>query len=168
MSTTTLNNNLLENKVKKITPRYRTEIGKYIVRRTSNCIECGKCIEVCPYGVHGKSEGSILFKYPKDYLCIGEKCQLTDHYCIDKCPANALRLEVNPIYEHLGDYRWTADLILSCWYQAETGNVPENILEYKTGNSGGGFDKLRFKFPDTPPKTVSKGSNFNKNSFEQA
>lgn len=49
----------------------------------------------------------------------------------------------------LGDSRWTADLILSTWVQAETGKVPENGLEYRTGDSGGGFDLLDFKFlPD--------------------
>jgi glutamate synthase domain-containing protein 2 len=49
----------------------------------------------------------------------------------------------------LGDYRWTADLILSTWVQAETGRVPENGLEYRTGASGGGFDLLDFQFlPD--------------------
>lgn len=46
----------------------------------------------------------------------------------------------------LGDYRWTADLILSTWIQAETGKVPDNGLEYRTGKSGGGFDLLDFKF----------------------
>ena len=46
----------------------------------------------------------------------------------------------------LGDYRWTADLILSTWLQAETGKPPANGLEYRVGNSGGGFDVLDFKF----------------------
>ena len=46
----------------------------------------------------------------------------------------------------LGDYRWTADLILSTWVQAETGKPPANGLEYRVGNSGGGFDALDFKF----------------------
>jgi len=45
----------------------------------------------------------------------------------------------------LGDYRWTADLILSTWLQAETGKPPANVLEYRVGNSGGGFDVLDFK-----------------------
>ena len=47
----------------------------------------------------------------------------------------------------LGDRRWTADLILSTWMQAETGRPPSNGLEYRVGNSGGGFDVLDFKFP---------------------
>jgi glutamate synthase domain-containing protein 2 len=46
----------------------------------------------------------------------------------------------------LGDHRWTADLILSTWVQAETGKPPTNALEHRVGNSGGGFDMLDFKF----------------------
>ena len=46
----------------------------------------------------------------------------------------------------LGDHRWTADLILSTWVQAETGKPPTNGLEHRVGNSGGGFDVLDFKF----------------------
>jgi len=46
----------------------------------------------------------------------------------------------------LGDYRWTADLILSTRIQADTGKPPTNGLEYKVGDSGGGFDVLDFKF----------------------
>lgn len=46
----------------------------------------------------------------------------------------------------LGDFRWSADLILSTWSQAETGLPPKNDLEYRTGNSGGGFDQLEFQF----------------------
>jgi glutamate synthase domain-containing protein 2 len=47
----------------------------------------------------------------------------------------------------LGDDRWTADLILSTWLQAETGTPPVNGLEHRVGRSGGGFDVLDFKFP---------------------
>jgi glutamate synthase domain-containing protein 2 len=46
----------------------------------------------------------------------------------------------------LGDARWTADLILATWTQAETGRPPANGLEYRVGRSGGGFDVLTFKF----------------------
>jgi glutamate synthase domain-containing protein 2 len=48
----------------------------------------------------------------------------------------------------LGDNRWTADLILSTWYQAATGRPPQNGLEYRIGDSEGGFDRLDFKFID--------------------
>ena len=46
----------------------------------------------------------------------------------------------------MGDARWTADLILATWMQAETGRPPDNGLEYQVGRSGGGFDALTFKF----------------------
>jgi glutamate synthase domain-containing protein 2 len=46
----------------------------------------------------------------------------------------------------MGDSRWTADLILSTWMQAETGQPPSNGLEYRIGKSGGGFDVLDLKF----------------------
>jgi len=46
----------------------------------------------------------------------------------------------------MGDARWPADLILATWHQAATGRPPENGLEYRTGDSGGGFDLLDFKF----------------------
>ena len=45
----------------------------------------------------------------------------------------------------LGDARWTDELILSTWHMSATGKVPEN-LNYKTGDSNGGFDKLEFKY----------------------
>src|SRR6266487_6036981 len=46
----------------------------------------------------------------------------------------------------MGDARWTADLILATWMQAETGHPPDNGLEYQVGGSNGGFDMLAFKF----------------------
>jgi len=55
----------------------------------------------------------------------------------------------------LGDYRWTADLLMSTWYQAETGELPDVGMEYTVGDSGGGFDKLRFRFPEKPPVELS-------------
>jgi len=46
----------------------------------------------------------------------------------------------------LGDFRWTDELILSTWYMASTGEVPKGRLEYRTGKSNGGFDRLDFRF----------------------
>jgi glutamate synthase domain-containing protein 2 len=46
----------------------------------------------------------------------------------------------------MGDDRWPAELILSTWYQGGHARPPDNGLEYRTGNSEGGFDKLDFKF----------------------
>ena len=59
-------------------------------------------------------------------------------------------LEVLPtlrygVPEGLGNKRWTGELILATYEQALTGEIPENGLEYKTGDSGGGFDVLGWK-----------------------
>ncbi len=45
----------------------------------------------------------------------------------------------------LGNKRWTSELILSTYEQALTGELPDTGLEYRTGNSGGGFDVLGWK-----------------------
>jgi glutamate synthase domain-containing protein 2 len=45
----------------------------------------------------------------------------------------------------LGDPRWTDELILATWRQAEDGRTPEDGLEFRVGRSGGGFDRLDFK-----------------------
>ncbi|HZY94518.1 MAG TPA: FMN-binding glutamate synthase family protein [Candidatus Bathyarchaeia archaeon] len=59
-------------------------------------------------------------------------------------------LEVLPTLRYgvpagLGNKRWTGDLILATYEQALTGDLPANGLEYKTGDSGGGFDVLGWK-----------------------
>ena len=41
----------------------------------------------------------------------------------------------------LGNKRWTAELILATYEQANTGKPPSRI-EYRVGKSGGGFDRL--------------------------
>ncbi|MDI6794825.1 MAG: glutamate synthase-related protein [bacterium] len=85
---------------------------------------------------------------------------------MDHCPTGTLSITENPLFEAMGDYRWTPDLILSTWYQAETGRIPPPHFEYKIGLSGGGFDRLRFKFPEgntrIPPDEISLSLPLNK------
>ena len=142
--------------VRPAPPRYRNEIGKFTVHRASSCISCGRCVELCPYGVHTRPDGYGRMVRPFDYQCIGFDCAETDHYCIEACPRNALSLTANPAFETLGDYRWTADLIVSTWAMAETGHAPPPHLECETGASGGGFDRLRFLYPPSPPEDLRR------------
>jgi glutamate synthase domain-containing protein 2/ferredoxin len=152
--------------IKPTPSRFRNPIGKYKIRRSPQCIGCGKCVELCPYGIH-QWVGKKLAR-PKDYKCIGFSCQKNPFYCIDQCPQKALRLVVNPICEAMGDYRWPADLIISTWEQAETGRAPVVDTEYKVGDSGGGFDRIRFNFPEERldkkyiPEDISTGIDLNK------
>ncbi len=144
----------VEREVRPAPDRYRNPIGRYKIRRSAACRACGLCAELCPNGVHVKPQGYSLMLRPRDHLCIGPSCSQTDHYCIDRCPNQALSLARNPTADVIGDPRWTSDLILSTWYQAETAHTPAGDLEFQHGASGGGFDKLRFHFPEQPPAAL--------------
>ena len=137
--------------IKPASSRFRNTIGKYTIKRNSNCTSCGLCAELCPYGVHPRYKNFGKPLRPVEHKCIGYACRKNDYYCIDRCPEQALTLRLNPVLETLGDYRWTSEMLIAHWEMAETGELPVVELEYDLGNSGGGFDKIRFKKPD--PKT---------------
>lgn len=130
--------------------RHLYNIEKYeVVLDRSKCITCGICTDVCPeyigtapidYEAFKKTDGYLLLTNPET-PCTGLSCQ----QCVKECPTNALSVRLSPPYSALGDFRWTADLILSTWKQAETGKLSKRY-EYRIGNSGGGFDRLRFDF----------------------
>jgi glutamate synthase domain-containing protein 2 len=124
--------------VVKIPSRFRNSIGKYRLHINNKCTSCGKCVDICPYGVHVIRKGKVFVEYP--HLCIGPECKKP---CFEICPEKAISYRRNQAFDALGDYRWTPDLIVSTWYMAENGTMPPVGLEYKTGESGGGFDKLR-------------------------
>ena len=137
--------------------RYRNEFAKYIIFRSDACVHCNHCAEICPHHVHVLKPGYTLFAMPKSYLCTGKSCEKTDHFCIDQCPEHALRMVENPMIRALGDYRWPSDMLLATWKMAETGEPPaeEYGYEYQTGESGGGFDRIRFQFPKKPPVALN-------------
>ncbi len=124
--------------VVKTPSRFRNPIGKYRLHRTDKCTSCGKCVEICPYGVHVTRRGKVFVE--NHYRCVGPDCP---DPCHKNCPEQALSLKRNPTFDTLGDRRWPADLLVSTWYMAENGCVPPGGLNYKTGASDGGFDKLR-------------------------
>ena len=128
--------------------RFRNAFGIYRIRRSSACVACGKCAEVCPYGVHTRCNKKMA--RPRDYLCIGPGC----NKCVEECPEKALSIQKNPLSGVIGDYRWTPELLISTWYMAETGEVPPGDIEYKIGDSGGGFDRLRFHYIEEPSKKI--------------
>ena len=142
--------------VRRAPPRYRNEIGKYSVFRSSACVACGKCIEACPEGVHTSPDGYRLIVRPNDYLCIGPTCSETDRSCVAVCPEQALTVTENPAFETIGDHRWTADILAAAWSMAETGSPPPAHLESETGTTGGGFDKLRICYPEAPPADLRR------------
>ena len=126
--------------------RYRNVLGKYKIDRSARCASCGKCVEVCQYGVHVKPAGYAFTLRPKDHLCIGPECANSDKSCIAQCPQKALSISRNASTDAMGDPRWSSDLILATWHQAATGHPAPSHLEQRRGASGGGFDRLCFKF----------------------
>jgi glutamate synthase domain-containing protein 2/ferredoxin len=136
----------VKREIRPVPDRYRNAMGKYRIDRLASCISCGRCAEVCSFGVHTKPEGYKYMLRPQDYRCVGPACSEDGGKCINECPQNALVMRLNPNVDCLGDPRWSSDLILSTWYQAETGHTPPAHLEYTHGDSGGGFDRMRFKF----------------------
>lgn len=137
-------------------PRYRNELGKYSIHRSSDCIACGKCIDACPENVHVRPDGYRLMLRPFDYRCIGFECKKTDHCCVDVCPTGALSLSENHAFATMGDCRWTPDVIGATWAMAETGEVPPDYFDYEIGDTDGGFDKLRLNFPETIPSDLRR------------
>jgi glutamate synthase domain-containing protein 2 len=137
---------IVKREIRPAPDRYRNAMGKYRIDRLASCTSCGRCVEVCPYGVHVKPEGYVYLLRPQDYRCIGPACSDNGGDCVSQCPQNALMMRLNPNVDCLGDPRWSSDLILSTWYEAETGKTPLSHLEYRHGDSGGGFDRMRFKF----------------------
>jgi glutamate synthase domain-containing protein 2/NAD-dependent dihydropyrimidine dehydrogenase PreA subunit len=140
----------VERVVRPCPERYRNAVGKYKINRSAACVGCGTCVKLCPHGVHEKPEGYTFTLRPQDHRCVGTDCVGKDYFCVTHCPKNALTLSRNPSVECIGDPRWTPDLILSTWHMAATGHVPTNGLQYRVGNSGGGFDRIGINFPEKP------------------
>ena len=75
--------------------RFRNALGKYKVVRSSACVACGKCVEVCAWGVYQKAEKRML--EPRSYRCNGpEGCRAKESYCVDNCPMDAIDFSVTP------------------------------------------------------------------------
>jgi len=151
--------------IKPVLSRFRNALGKYRVTVTTSCNNCGLCVTICPYGVY--KTGSKKPRVVAEHLCLGFPCREKEFFCVNRCPEKAIQLSLNPSFEILGDKRWSADLLASAWHMAETGEIPYQGLNYKTGNSGGGFDKLRFIFPkgkglDIPDEEVSTAIELNR------
>jgi glutamate synthase domain-containing protein 2/ferredoxin len=159
----------VEREVRPAPDRYRNAVGKYKIDRSSACVSCGHCTEVCKFGVHTKPAGYAFTLRPQDHLCIGPECAQTPDSCVAQCPQKALTMRRNPAADCLGDPRWSSDLILSTWHMAATGQVPPPHLESRHGASGGGFDKMRFKFEmgmeepaeRTDPASIDTGLDLN-------
>ena len=127
-------------------PRWMcTPISRYsVVLRSNQCITCGLCATLCPYGVFNIREGYNRMPLPDNRNCIGPICEKNAFYCVKNCPTEAISVEINPNYISMGDVRWTNELLLTTLKQSETKARTNND---GIGASGGGFDKLKIIYP---------------------
>jgi ferredoxin len=121
-------------------PRFRP-VGKLgIVDWREDCASCHNCVKRdCVYRLY-RDEADTL-RDEVGYLDYIYQCKGCLN-CVQNCTKNILTRVVNPEYRRLGDSYYTPDLILSTWYQAETGKIPVSGSGYGGPFSGPGFDSM--------------------------
>lgn len=143
-------------------------MNRFTVSRADTCISCGMCASLCPYGVHKRIDGHVKMLPPDDRKCIGPSCEVNYFFCVANCPTGSLSVKSSDNFASLGDPRWTADMILATWRQAETGRPLSLDDPANVGASGGGFDELSFKLPErrvkADPSRISTSIALNRRS----
>ncbi|MHB8899978.1 MAG: glutamate synthase-related protein [Thermoguttaceae bacterium] len=125
---------------KPIPPRVRP-VGKLgIVDWREDCSSCHNCVKrACVYGLY-RDEADTLHDEAGylDYIYQCKGCLS----CVQNCTKNILTRVVNPEYHRLGDSYYTPDVVLSTWFQAESGRIPVSGSGYGGPFSGPGFDSM--------------------------
>ncbi|HYW79490.1 MAG TPA: hypothetical protein VE890_07920, partial [Thermoguttaceae bacterium] len=121
-------------------PRLRP-IGKLgIVDWREDCSSCHNCVKrACVYGFY-RDEANTL-RESRDFLDYIFQCKGCLN-CIQDCTKGILTRVTNPEYERLGDHYYTPAIIVSTWYQADTGRIPVSGSGYGGKFSGPGFDSM--------------------------
>ncbi len=121
-------------------------MGKYKIDRLAQCASCGRCVEVCRYGVHVKPEGYAFTLRPQDHLCIGPECAETDAVLHRPVPAEGADHAAQPqrrLHGRSALVERPDPLHLASGRHRARRAAPSRGAH---GASGGGFDSLRFKF----------------------
>lgn len=121
-------------------PRLRPVGRLGIVDWREDCSSCHNCVKrSCIYGFY-RDEADRLHDEMGylDYVfqCKGCLC------CVQDCTKGILTRVINPEYERLGDEYYTPEILVSTWYQAETGKIPVSGSGYGGPFSGPGFDSM--------------------------
>ena len=112
-------------------------IGKFMLIRDSECINCGLCIETCVFGVHERDKNDVrLMSDPLNHLC--KNC----FACVRNCPKFSLQMIVNPNFKAIGNNFINPDSVLNLFSQAETGKIPVFGSGYKGIFADIGFDSI--------------------------
>ncbi len=125
---------------KPAAPRVRP-VGKLgIVDWREDCSSCHNCVKRgCIYGLYRDEADTLRDEIGYlDYIYQCKGCLS----CVQNCTKNILTRVVNPEYRRLGDSYYTPDIILSTWFQAESGRIPVSGSGYGGPFSGPGFDSM--------------------------
>jgi len=118
-------------------PGKREPVGKFLIIREEDCINCGVCVDICVFGVHFRDKEDIRkMAEPASFLC--KNC----FACVRNCPRNSLSLIINPEFQTLGGRNVPSDVVLSTLSQAETGKIPVFGAGYKGSFADEGFDAI--------------------------
>ena len=121
-------------------PRVRP-VGKLgIVDWREDCSSCHNCVKrSCIYGFY-RDEYDTL-REASGYLDYIYQCKGCLN-CVQNCTKGILTRVINPEYRQIGDDYYTADILLSTWFQSETGRIPVSGAGYGGPFSGPGFDAM--------------------------
>ena len=111
--------------------------GKHRIVRGDGCINCGKCIELCVYGVHYRDLDDVRRMAKPDF----DKC-MNCFACVQDCTARVLSMDLNPAFTELGDALYPPEQITSIMRQAATGTIPVFGAGYGGAFAGSGFDGM--------------------------
>jgi ferredoxin len=116
-------------------------IGKLgIVDWREDCSSCHNCVKrSCIYGLY-RDEADALREEPGylDYVYQCKGCLS----CVQNCTKNILTRVVNPEFARLGDGYYTPEIVMTTWYQSESGRIPVSGSGYGGPFSGEGFDSM--------------------------
>ena len=126
----------------KAAPPRHTPIGKHgIVDFNEDCAgACHHCVKKeCIYDIY-KKEGIFTREMQGDlhYLYNCMNCLR----CVQNCTRGVVTRTINPEFRWLGDSYWKPEILLSLWYQSETGKIPVSGAGYRGPFSGPGFDAM--------------------------
>jgi ferredoxin len=121
-------------------PRVRP-VGKLgIVDWREDCSSCHNCVKrSCVYGLYREEADTLHNQLGYlDYIYQCKGCL----NCIQNCTKNILTRVDNPEFYRLGDEYYTPEIILSTWFQSESGRIPVSGSGYGGPFSGSGFDSM--------------------------
>jgi ferredoxin len=121
-------------------PRFRPVGRLGVVDWREDCSSCHNCVKrSCVYGLY-RDEADALHN-ELGYLDYIYQCKGCLN-CIQNCTKNILTRVENPEFHRLGDEYFTPEIILSTWYQSESGRIPVSGSGYGGPFCGAGFDSM--------------------------